>query len=148
MSDRRDPKEQVLREVQERNDGATNLKVTNIMEFLDGTLYTVTFTTVSGSLTNNYVYFHGDTAKHFFSGEDIAREVGHRSAPGFARRALETTGVSGIVALAITVAICFIAVNNSWNERQVQIPEVLANALTVILGFYFGTQVQKGAKGT
>ena len=55
-----------------------------------------------------------------------------------ARHVFSPNGVSAIIALMITVTICYLVIGTS-----VKIPEILANALTTIIGFFFGSAVGK-----
>jgi type IV secretory pathway VirB2 component (pilin) len=50
---------------------------------------------------------------------------------------LDVGGNAGAVAIIVTLAICYMAIMGK------NIPEVMANALTLILGFYFGTKVKR-----
>jgi hypothetical protein len=50
---------------------------------------------------------------------------------------LTVGGVAGIIAVIITMAIC----GRYLKKGPEPIPEVLAAALTTIIGFYFGTTV-------
>ena len=55
------------------------------------------------------------------------------------RDILTVGGIAGIVAITITVTICWrYAVHGAE-----PIPEVLSHALTVVLGFYFGSVTQR-----
>jgi hypothetical protein len=53
-------------------------------------------------------------------------------------RAIEFAGISGVIALVITVIISFLVIFDTIQGVTISVPEILANALTTILGFYFG----------
>jgi hypothetical protein len=46
-------------------------------------------------------------------------------------------GTSGLIAVLITGTICFLALKS---QGEIKIPEVLSGALTMVLGFYFGSK--------
>ena len=51
--------------------------------------------------------------------------------------------VPAIIAILLTVVICGLVVYQSLQAESVSVPDILGNALTIILGFYFGTYVQQ-----
>jgi hypothetical protein len=53
--------------------------------------------------------------------------------------------VSAIIAIGITITICAIVLGNNFvlQGSSYDVPDILANALTTILGFYFGSQVAR-----
>ena len=69
----------------------------------------------------------------------------YRNVPfGFVRRATFTfETVAAIIAMVITVTICAIVVISLQTGSSIDIPDILSNALTTILGFYFGSQGQQ-----
>jgi hypothetical protein len=75
-----------------------------------------------------------------WAGEDSIKYFSHLKPPSpfekFARSIFGTSGVSVIIALLITVTICYLMF-----EGRTEIPAILGNALTTILGFFFGSQV-------
>ena len=52
------------------------------------------------------------------------------------RYAFSLSGVAAIIALLITVTICYLVLGG-----KAEVPGILANALTMILGFFFGKEV-------
>jgi uncharacterized membrane protein YfcA len=58
------------------------------------------------------------------------------------RDILTVGGIAGVIAIVITGAICYRYVLSGAEP----IPEVLTYSLTTIIGFYFGTHVQRRAK--
>lgn len=55
--------------------------------------------------------------------------------PGWASAVLGSGGVAGVIAILITAAILYRYIRFGPDEP---VPELLANALTIIIGFYFG----------
>jgi hypothetical protein len=73
---------------------------------------------------------------------DLANGVGKVSTIGSTLLgAIQFAGISGIIAIMITATICYITVNGTKPDEG--LPKTLELALTTILGFYFGTAVQK-----
>jgi hypothetical protein len=54
-------------------------------------------------------------------------------------RILTVGGIAGVIALAITITICYRYAMHGPEE----IPQILTYSLTTIIGFYFGTGVAK-----
>ena len=75
----------------------------------------------------------GEEATRYFAS---LKPVGAPEA--IARYIFSPNGVSAIIALMITVTICYLIIGTS-----VKIPDILANALTTIIGFFFGSAVGK-----
>ena len=78
-----------------------------------------------------------------YSGEEVAKEFGSIKTHGYFMRLLVGGAVPGIIAIILTLLIAFLTITAAIRGGSVQIPEVLSAALSVILGFYFGTQVPK-----
>jgi uncharacterized BrkB/YihY/UPF0761 family membrane protein len=53
---------------------------------------------------------------------------------------LSVGGIAGVIAIAITITICYRYAMNGPEE----IPQILTYSLTTIIGFYFGTGVARG----
>jgi hypothetical protein len=51
-------------------------------------------------------------------------------------------GIAGVIAIIITATICYLMLSRPDPKS----PELLGNALTLILGFYFGTTVRYATK--
>lgn len=73
----------------------------------------------------------GEDAVTYFSGLKPSSSVEKA-----ARYVFGLNGVSAIIALTITATICYLVLRGSS-----EIPGILANALTMILGFFFGSKV-------
>jgi hypothetical protein len=57
------------------------------------------------------------------------------------RKILTVGGMAGAIAIIITVAIC----GRYLAHGPEEVPQILSNALTTIIGFYFGTSVSAAA---
>ena len=83
-----------------------------------------------------------DEPVFLWGGEDATRYFASLKPLGtseaMARYIFSPNGVSAIIALMITVTICYLIIGTS-----VKVPEILANALTTIIGFFFGSAVGK-----
>lgn len=83
-----------------------------------------------------YGYFTEDSLKFFADVNELGHGVGKSERTSLVARLLDTGGVTGVIAVIITIAVCYLAIYSK------QIPEILGSALTMILGFYFGTKVK------
>jgi hypothetical protein len=131
-------RDKVLELAKESNPRVKNMAVeSNVDEFLDGQLFIVSYTDAGGQPAECLVYAQADQLRHFSSTTEMARYFGsfqRRSAWHTFIRSISTAGMPGLLAFIILLTICFL----SLTEQRGSIPDILANALTVILGFYFG----------
>jgi len=119
------------------------VKITDrVPDVARGTLYIVSIYDENNVEHENYVCVVGDKIYRYDDVKHLAPAIGKTNtmADMFASL-LDYAGVSGIIALLLTITICYLVAFKS----DVKIPDLLANALTVILGFYFGSAVQKAA---
>jgi hypothetical protein len=141
-------KERATAAVQERLVGANNFHIVgHVAEFLDGDLVIVGFK-CDGREIAHYVYVTEEDVVVYASAEEMARASNQRRE----RRSyltmfgldevLNVGGIAGLIALLIAVTLCYIVVKHP----ETKIPDILSNALTVILGFYFGSKI-KGRSG-
>jgi hypothetical protein len=61
---------------------------------------------------------------------------------GLVYELLRTSGVASLIAAILTVTICFAYLRHS-DAKDFKPPDILANALTIVLGFYFGAAATK-----
>jgi hypothetical protein len=109
--------------------------------FLAGELYRVEFTGKDKKKYENYVYFEGKDATICLNDSELLNLAKIRSAKeSFFIRLMKTAGVPGSIAIVITATICWLTLNGH------EIPDVLANALTAILGFYFAATVYESTR--
>ena len=135
--------ENAISVVRERNQNGENFTVKHVFEnFFDGNLVTVSFNVKNPNGTvdgfENYIYFDGKKSHHYRFQHEFLNDISRRQKESSAfLHFSEIFGVSGTIALLLTFAIVYLAINNA------PIPDILANGLTVIIGFYFGAQVLK-----
>lgn len=109
-------------------------------DFYGGTLVIVRFKSEEGRDVQNNVYFDRDDKPGvFYRTEDLAKALSGRKSLSPLSRFLQDTGITGFIAVLITLTIVYLVIKDPSGK----IPEVIANALGVILGFYFGTKVKK-----
>ena len=119
--------------------------------FLDGTLTTINYKNNDQELEwqENYYYEANNDNQFFFVAQDLAEFVSRHPRlrrSGLIERTLTFAGISGVIALIITLVISFLVLFETVHGiTQFSVPEILANALTTILGFYFGTATQRQA---
>jgi hypothetical protein len=108
--------------------------------FFRGALYVISIYDANNVEHENYVYAaHGELRRY-----DDMRQLGAEAGKDFSlaemlRSAFQFAGISGVIAIIITATICYIALT----RQDPNPPPFLANALTLILGFYFGTALHK-----
>jgi hypothetical protein len=77
-----------------------------------------------------------------WGGEEAVKYFSALKPPGaveaIGRYAFSLSGVAAIIALLVTVTICYLVIGG-----RAEVPGILANALTTILGFFFGSEVAK-----
>jgi hypothetical protein len=124
--------------------GPTDAFVRSELKAFGGVLSTVTFKANDGRLLDCFVFFKNGEEHFFFNSTDLSRHL-DREASGsrvtvnsMGMEILRTGGAPGLIAVVIVLVIAFIAIQGGT------IPDILANALTTILGFYFGTRAIEG----
>jgi hypothetical protein len=108
-------------------------------DFYGGTLVIVRFLIDGQDVQNNVFFDREGRTGVFYRTEDLAKALSGRKALGTFSRFLEDTGITGFIAALITLTIVYLVIK----DPTTNIPEVLSNALTIIIGFYFGTKVKK-----
>ena len=113
-----------------------------IPHFFRGALYIVSIFDAQDEEHENYVYAVGEDLRRYDDLMQLGADVG-KSSPlaDILQKAFQFVGISGIIAILITATICYLIVS----RPDPKIPELLANSLTLILGFYFGTTVRRAA---
>lgn len=109
-------------------------------EYLNGQLYVVGFEDDEGETFTNFVYIENDDVSVCKNPALLNELVARNSKKsGIASFIGSVGGVAGIIGLIITLAIVWLLIN----DPKVEVPQVLSAALTTILGFYFGSKVNK-----
>lgn len=118
----------------------TDFSIAGIKEqFLEGKLYTVFFNTDSKQLSMARVYKVKNKNEVFVSDEEMLAILGeryHSRTINF----LDPDLVAGYIAFLITLCIGYLII---FKGESVKIPDILGNALTIILGYYFGRSSQR-----
>jgi hypothetical protein len=136
--------ERAIQETKSKNDLPENavIRIYGSIKFLDGSLTTVNYKGDDDSeWQENYYYEANNDRQFFFVAQDLAEFVSRHPRLRRASRlekTIEFAGIAGIIALVITLVISFLVIYDAIERNPVSVPEILANALTTILGFYFG----------
>jgi len=135
----------VIEAVQTRTPGCENYRVTQTQtRFLDGSLYTVAFDFTDPHTNDtrylmNRVYVHGGQIDVFGNDEMLLSILGQTHKRSLVEKMIDSDGIAGIIALALTITICAI----SYRMPEATIPDILKSALSAILGFYFARATAK-----
>jgi hypothetical protein len=137
--------ERAIQEVTSKNDLPSDAitRIYGTIQFLDGRLTTINYKRQhdDSEWQENYYYEAGNDRQFFFVAQDLAEFVSRHPRlrkASLIERAIEFAGISGVIALVITVIISFLVIFDTIQGVTISVPEILANALTTILGFYFG----------
>ncbi|BBK32654.1 hypothetical protein STHU_32880 [Allostella humosa] len=111
-------------------------------QFLDGELYSVAFKEPDEKGYLNRVYVHGSKMDLYRNDELLLSILGATYSRSMVMSIFssivsacrDVQFISGIIALGIAATIGYMTI---WHNGM-QIPDILGNALTIILGFYFG----------
>ncbi len=166
-SDRR----RIIQEVKNLNSSNVEVKIKSVKKnFRAGNLYIIDLITNSSNNSKNpehlecYYYdcFYSDESKYCNSLDEFISWSGRRlnkksSSLNFIKEFNSPRVVSGLIAILITLTIIFILISDLSHQQEtinkqkgekseskitlIKVPDVLSNALTIILGFYFGSTV-------
>lgn len=131
-----------IKAVEQERQGYTDYKVrATLSNFYDGALVVIGL--CRGEEYHGQVNVYIDEFNEpsvFAKTEYLAKAIGARRPKGrfeiMMNYLISTKGVSAVVAILIALTICLTIVS----EPERKIPEVLTNALTIIIGYFFGTQ--------
>jgi ABC-type glycerol-3-phosphate transport system permease component len=144
MTNIRIQEETAISAVREKHAGATDFKVIKkSSDFPGGKLITVQYKEKPDNLFENYVHITKNEVFVYFNNDQLITGISliHKK-NNFATvisSSVFVNVISGIIALLIAITICYM-----WAVKDIKdIPEIFGNALTIILGFYFGSQVSK-----
>lgn len=127
--------------------GASELHVRSRVQCFGGKLYVIAGTLdPDQSRFENFVFFSGDDWELMYNTAEVVKRLDQGIGdPAFVRTlrsAFSLNAMAGIIAILMTITIVAIV----WQKPDAHVPDLLANALTTILGFYFGTQTSRVAK--
>lgn len=132
--------------VKERNPQGKEFNTHHTYEdFFGGNLVTIGFKVEAGEADKkvdvaleNYIYHDGKNTHHYRFQNEFLHDISKRQSKGSSlKQFADVYGTSGSIAMVLTLAIGYLAI------KQMPIPDILANSLTVIIGFYFGAQSVK-----
>ena len=128
---------------------SANIQKVSIIEtiphFFRGRLYIVEILDANDYAHENVVYVTGDELRRYDNLQQLGASAGRDSPLAqFFESSFQIMGIAGIIAMLITVTICYVVL---FRPPAIDsIPTYLSNALTLILGFYFGTTARRGSK--
>ena len=141
----------ILDAIRRRNPPNTEFRISRtIPGFLDGELVVIELSRDTQNLGENFYYAarYPPDNRSFTSMDELALWIGQRQGdtPRIGRLSFLTDFrvVSALIAIVILFTICVIILSGLFSyggDRK--IPDILSNALTTILGFYFGSQVAR-----
>jgi hypothetical protein len=130
-----DETKRVMDAVSNRYPGCRNQQVRDIHpRFLEGALYTVAFEVEGAGEVQGYenkVYVTKKRIEVFASDGVLVDRIGQITKRSLVDRVTEVEGVAGLIALVLTATVCYLSISLA------QVPDILSNALSVVLGFYF-----------
>lgn len=134
------PEERAVEIVRRRNEGHTDFRIGAVIpRHLHGALYIVLFNK-DGQGFENYAFIpdNSDQIEAYRNAGQLAHAVSlNTRTQSFFGALGNFVGMSSVIAILITITICYLAINA---KGDLKIPDVLSNALTLILGFYFGSK--------
>jgi hypothetical protein len=118
--------------------------IASVHDFVRGVLYIVEIKDADGDLQENYGYVANGRVRVFGDADELALGIGKVSTIGDVLQSVIELGgiagiIAGVIAILITLTCCYMTVTRSGFD----VPVPLGNALTMILGFYFGTSIHK-----
>jgi hypothetical protein len=141
MAELEDVVKRVCDAVAARSPGCENPRVLDINpRFLEGQLYTVAFEVDLAGTRETYnhkVYVVKGNLEVFGSDSTLIERIAGVKKKGFFESVHIVDVFSGVIALIMTITICALSAYGK------QVPEILANGLSVILGFYFAKSISK-----
>ncbi len=144
MTQQQNPEERAIDAVRKRNSDHSDFSVGAVIpRYLNGTLYVILFNNSKGQGFENYVYIPDDDAsiEVWRNTSQMAHAVSlHTRSSSVFERLADLGGMTGLIAAAITATICYLTIQSAGETK---IPDVLSNALTMVLGFYFGSKVNQ-----
>lgn len=135
--------------VQDRYIDATDITLLEVFEdFHGGSLLKIGYTSSNKEKFENYVLFSGKQPILFVHAREVLQHLARSYQPrSFFGRILQIGGISGIIALMITLTICYLVISQAEGiGNELVLPEFLTNALSVILGFYFGAALYEASR--
>ncbi|MBS0355734.1 MAG: hypothetical protein JSR83_17755 [Proteobacteria bacterium] len=139
MSVSKEIQKKAIAAVVDVNPGAIDCQVIySLPEFLNGQLVVVEGSHQgSGDKFTNHVYVSGKGVRVAKNQSHFAHLVAEEAKkPSAVAEFTRTSGIAGVIAIIITLTICYMFAF----LRVTDVPAVLSTSLATILGFYFGTK--------
>jgi hypothetical protein len=137
-------KEKAKTKVETDNPTGTAFKINKVYEnLMDGTLMTVSFLDSSNKEDFNHVHFNNSDTRVFRWHSDILTAVANYKERNAFFRFLEYAGVGGLLGcvLVLIFSILLFIIAVSKTDVNPSIAEIIKLSFTIILGFFFGSQV-------
>lgn len=148
------PNEQIIEAVQKRHPQNRQLRISRSMpKFFGGELVVVEVTENNQLVGESYAYINSrnEIDATFLNIDEFVGWADSDEAPSRPKERWDWYAVNvvpGAIAIILTLMICILLGVQQYRNNQFVIPDFLSNALTLILGFYFGQQVSRSNIGT
>jgi hypothetical protein len=138
-------KEKAIERVKADNDnpGNTGFHASRVYEnLMDGVLISVSFQTSAGKEDSNHVHFGRDEVRTYRRHQDVLNAIASTRERVWLFRFIELAGIGGVIAFILVLVfsglLCVLAFFNP--NVNPSIFEVVKLSLTIILGYFFGSQ--------
>lgn len=147
------PDKKIIEAIQHRLPKNRQLQITRSMpKFFGGELVVIEATENNQLVGESYVYVNprNEIDATFLNIDELIGWVDSNEAPSRAKERWDwyTNMIPGAIAIILTLMICILLGVQQYRGLNFLIPDFLSNALTLILGFYFGQQVLHSNSGT
>jgi hypothetical protein len=148
------PNDRIIEAIQKRHPQKRQLQISRSMpKFFDGELVVIEVTENNHLVGESYAYINSrnEIDATFLNIDELVGWVDSNEAPSRAKERWDWYAVNivpGAIAIILTLMICVLLGVQQSRNNQFIIPDFLSNALTLILGFYFGQQVTRANKTT
>lgn len=143
------PEAKIIEAVQSRHSKTRQLQVSRTMpKFFGGELVVIEVTENNQLVGESYAYINSrnEIDATFLNIDELVGWVDSNEAPSRAKERWDWYAVNivpGAIAIILTLMICILLGVQQYRNNTFLIPDFLSNALTLILGFYFGQQVMR-----
>ena len=118
-----------------------NFRFEKSKKFLNGEAAYVSYVDEDGDEVTDVIYKEGSSIEYFMLPEDVIEKVNeriHLSLPEKVFNSVLTIGgITGLLALIMTVAVVYLAINGK------DVPDILQKLILLAFGFYFGNFTKK-----
>lgn len=135
--------EQIFAQVIARTPNAENLRIVSVQnKFLDGALYTVSFTTnnLDGADVSyiNRAYVRKSSVEIYGFDDQLLAIVGATHGNGIGILFSSPQFMTSLIAFVMTLAVIVWTGMSLIQEGSIEIPSFLSSGFLIILGYYFG----------